>query len=1196
VPYTDKTFHQIGGAKPALFLYVSQTDPIATISLPNYFERRRNLRPSDTIFAISRSVGIPEFGIFVVNDVDPQLTLTDVTVTGGGGGGLSLAQIIAGIQASGLNFITTAERNAIANLGSAAFLDAGFGAGQLPILDSTGQLPGSILNNAPGGSSGGPGVSLPVDDNVALVRDPLDNTKTARLDVGAVGSGQTRVITVPDEDVDLGEFSRTVPLSGGAVTLLETAHRNALIELKSGVNVFSAPSSGTGSWVTTVLNETGSSQNILGTSLPNGEMATLVVQGTSVRVFTTSSSGPANVTGAVVVETIADLLAIEPVAGEHIFVSSEDDFFKATNSGLASDGALVFHYPPDESAEQTLVVPRTQTAYNLVTLAPNVAWGSASMEIDAASGPVTVSDIHFHGHRTDSNDASPSQIVKIDMALGALDYLGGEFKDRGRRLQGRMLQAGATQATFRYKTIGNPRRWERVTDGEEFHYRWMGSPPGDINGSHALCWATNLVRRYGFTRLNHNSREILQSGIVEYPVNISVYNGKIKLRDGFAIRHLRTNPPYDFSDPEYYVDQMINWVGIESTDEEDVYFNMDEFEIDGNIPGNLGPLINQADYGGGAGLNIELANSATWSAFYLADQSARLIPKGRMNLGRVHFHDTGSSTFLGHFHWQIKGERVTLGNSFNSHLIYAIQGSFDHLEFYGFAGFGGHGKTETATIGHFRADKITDNPYNPPSGGSNQIVSYEGGDTSQFPEPSRFDHPGFFIKSGIVDFKGSTEAVAFGIKGWNFSIEDLTVLGGENWQTSNLFKNVSNVPSSANQSISLKNIMVVTRSLDLMRFLGDMRSIDVSLKNISVRTQPGYPSPTKGSVGTFVRLTELDPAIYTEPQSLEATRQVLDGLTALDAECYGIARLGLVTVPGLPVRSARLKNVNAKVGDCQIVSGVGASGQISSLNANIMDMSRFQIDWEDCRFVMAGFTNFFLAYSLFLATAHSMKNVVLETNQANDGDVFSEQVGEFEYTAVGGEAFVDVPTNLLWVPKYASNVRITAMNSETVSIIADSLISFRNRNGTRDLEWDSYPGRDLSSSRYEWVASGSGTSEYYLQATGGGDPSLPRGASQGLEYFNEEGVVSQANHTLGSLASGEAKIGDNDGLGFNTIYVRLSDNSNPNSKVPGALRYIAEEAASSPTGNKHQPRIRVNFLTPPGAGLVVKFNWEARVI
>ena len=62
------------------------------------------------------------------------------------------------------------------------------------------------------GASGGGGETHPVDDSTSLVRDPVDNTKLMRVDVGALSTGTTRVLTMPDQNVDLtpdtGSFAK----------------------------------------------------------------------------------------------------------------------------------------------------------------------------------------------------------------------------------------------------------------------------------------------------------------------------------------------------------------------------------------------------------------------------------------------------------------------------------------------------------------------------------------------------------------------------------------------------------------------------------------------------------------------------------------------------------------------------------------------------------------------------------------------------------------------------------------------------------------------------------------------------------------------------------------------------------------------------------------------------------------------------
>lgn len=60
------------------------------------------------------------------------------------------------------------------------------------------------------------GDTHPVDDTTSLVRDPVDNTKQARLDVGAVAAATTRVVTVPNQDVDLTPNTGTFPAAAHA--------------------------------------------------------------------------------------------------------------------------------------------------------------------------------------------------------------------------------------------------------------------------------------------------------------------------------------------------------------------------------------------------------------------------------------------------------------------------------------------------------------------------------------------------------------------------------------------------------------------------------------------------------------------------------------------------------------------------------------------------------------------------------------------------------------------------------------------------------------------------------------------------------------------------------------------------------------------------------------------------------------------
>lgn len=83
----------------------------------------------------------------------------------------------------------------------------------------------------------------------------------------------------------------------------------------------------------------------------------------------------------------------------------------------------------------------------------------------------------------------------------------------------------------------------------------------------------------------------------------------------------------------------------------------------------------------------------------------------------------------------------------------------------------------------------------------------------------------------------------------------------------------------------------------------------------------------------------------------------------------------------------------------------------------------------------------------------------------------------------------------------------------------------------------------IRDSNYQWDLSGSGTNEYYLQAAGGGNPNIN---SPGFVIENN---ARMTDGTVGSLAAGEWDWADNDALGYTTVYVRLSDSTDPDGKA-----------------------------------------------
>jgi len=95
-----------------------------------------------------------------------------------------------------------------------------------------------------------------------------------------------------------------------------------------------------------------------------------------------------------------------------------------------------------------------------------------------------------------------------------------------------------------------------------------------------------------------------------------------------------------------------------------------------------------------------------------------------------------------------------------------------------------------------------------------------------------------------------------------------------------------------------------------------------------------------------------------------------------------------------------------------------------------------------------------------------------------------------------------------------------------------------------------YPANSsIRSATYRWTASGSGTNEYYCELAAGGDPGITLESSDVL--INSLPVNKGI---LGALSAGEYGWGDNDSLGFNTVYVRLSDGTDPDGKTAGYVQ------------------------------------------
>ena len=105
----------------------------------------------------------------------------------------------------------------------------------------------------------------------------------------------------------------------------------------------------------------------------------------------------------------------------------------------------------------------------------------------------------------------------------------------------------------------------------------------------------------------------------------------------------------------------------------------------------------------------------------------------------------------------------------------------------------------------------------------------------------------------------------------------------------------------------------------------------------------------------------------------------------------------------------------------------------------------------------------------------------------------------------------------------------------------------------------------LRSATYKWTQSPAAAAEYYLELAGGGNPGLPGKPTKMLEAATGSALAIEMTEGIGGLlAAGEWAWTDNDGLGYTTVYVRLTVGGDPDGQ---AVDYVQMESALTFNGS-----------------------------
>lgn len=112
----------------------------------------------------------------------------------------------------------------------------------------------------------------------------------------------------------------------------------------------------------------------------------------------------------------------------------------------------------------------------------------------------------------------------------------------------------------------------------------------------------------------------------------------------------------------------------------------------------------------------------------------------------------------------------------------------------------------------------------------------------------------------------------------------------------------------------------------------------------------------------------------------------------------------------------------------------------------------------------------------------------------------------------------------------------------------------------------------LRTAAFSWTASGSGTNEYYVRTSGGANPGFA--ATPPTTYGVYLNGSAATKGSLGSLSAGNWGYGDNDTLGYSTVYVRTSGGVDPDTLTADYVQF------------RQIPQAGENVRLPPGAGSI----------
>jgi hypothetical protein len=394
-----------------------------------------------------------------------------------------------------------------------------------------------------------------------------------------------------------------------------------------------------------------------------------------------------------VVNTLDNALALSGMEiGHYIRVQGYNQpgdggggLFRVTDSGSEIDGGTVFAFDEDVSAQQSVDINNDRLR-GVALPDSDLVFGSVEVQI-GQSKPNQVADTKFlHGHAKNNPGTMPF-----------LEHKAGAFNEVGYVWFNARQYTNSTGFTVRYKHATSDRRLERLGVTNAFSIDWWGAKEADpndpVNNWWRIAWAANkaydayqngnydwayvdipghyyyryMIRIPEGVKLRGTSDQTFGNAANGRPTH-----GKLTLMPGMAMNHIKNGWADD-----HILDEMEMAAQDLTHAKNAVKFGAESLEVDGNIPNNMGPIINNdTDYGP---VISKLQNGNNWNGFMSKNTGSWETPDG----AEAHFNDVyvhgfpGNGFGMNNAYDFSPSSNVRVGDAPRNHQLYRTNGVHD---------------------------------------------------------------------------------------------------------------------------------------------------------------------------------------------------------------------------------------------------------------------------------------------------------------------------------------------------------------------------------------------------------------------------------------------------------------------------------------------------------------------------------------